>query len=91
VLDEHHAREVKPRIDPSLDESSMVVYLLRPLALGLHRPAAKDVAAAEKAAPLGGAPALAAREIRWAEAERAAELAPTRGASDADVAPTQAA
>jgi beta-carotene hydroxylase len=29
VLHEHHEREVKPRIDPSLDERSMVAYLAR--------------------------------------------------------------
>jgi fatty acid desaturase len=78
VLHEHHAREVKPRIDPSLDEPSMVVYLARTFLLGLRRPETRDVAASELAA--AGGVELASREVRWAEAERAADLAPTRAA-----------
>lgn len=80
VLHEHHAKEVQPRIDPSLDERSMVAYLLRTFAFGLHRPVEKDVAVAEQAASVEGAPALASRDVRWAEAEKAADLAPTRAA-----------
>lgn len=78
VLDEHHAREVKPRIDPSLDEPSMVLYLLRTFGLGVGRSPRRDVAAAEQAAA-GAAVELAPRAQRWAEAERAAELAPRGG------------
>ena len=43
-----HEREAKPRIDPSLDERSMIVYLARTYLLGLFRPRTKDVAAAER-------------------------------------------
>lgn len=68
VLHEAHAREVAPRVDPSLDEPSMVLYLLRTYLLHLFRPAARDVAAAEREA---GAIALASREVRRAEAEAA--------------------
>src|SRR6185503_20742672 len=38
VLAEAHEREVAPRIDPRLDERSMVWYLLRTYVLGLARP-----------------------------------------------------
>ncbi len=73
VLDAAHAREVAPRIDPSLDERSMIGYLLRTYVLHLFRPAARDVAAAERAArdDGGSAPVLAPREVRRAEAEAA--------------------
>jgi fatty acid desaturase len=68
-LADAHRREVVPRQDPSLDERSMVVYLLRTYVLRLTRPAGKDVAAAERAA----APAvLASREDRRAEAVESA-------------------
>ena len=68
---EAHEREVKPRIDPSLDERSMVWYLLRTYLLGLRRPAARDVAAAERVAPRVE---LASRELRRAEAAEAAGI-----------------
>ncbi len=63
-----HSKEVAPRIDPSLDEPSMVLYLLRSYGLRFSRPAPRDLAAAERAA----APVeLASREARRAEAEAA--------------------
>ncbi|MFT3773115.1 MAG: fatty acid desaturase [Minicystis sp.] len=68
VLHEAHAREVVPRIDPSLDEPSMVLYLLRTYLIHPLRPAARDVAEAEKNA---GTIELASREVRRAEAEAA--------------------
>ena len=80
VLAEAHDREVKPRIDPSLDEPSMVAYLARVFLLTPARPAAKDVAQAESGAVVSDTPALPARDVRWVEAERAADLAPTRAA-----------
>lgn len=67
-LDELHRREVVPRIDPSLDEPSMVLYLLRTYLFRPKRPTARDVAKAEVTAPQIE---LAAREIRRAEAEAA--------------------
>ena len=68
VLDEAHAREVVPRIDPTLDEPSMVIYLLRTYVWNVVRPPARDVAVAERRA----APAiLAPRSMRRAEAEAA--------------------
>ncbi len=68
-LAEAHDQEVKPRIDPSLDEPSMVGYLLRTYLLRWRRPAPKDVAAAERVAP---GLELAPRETRAAEAAEAA-------------------
>jgi beta-carotene hydroxylase len=68
VLDEAHAREVVPRIDPALDEPSMVLYLLRTYLWQPKRPAARDVAAAERRAQ---ALSLAPREVRRADAEAA--------------------
>ncbi|MGB1276853.1 MAG: fatty acid desaturase, partial [Nannocystaceae bacterium] len=65
-LDAAHNREVVPRIHPSLDEPSMVRYLLRTYLLNFRRPARVDVAASERAAE---AAQLAARDIRRAEAE----------------------
>ncbi|MEZ4447103.1 MAG: fatty acid desaturase [Polyangiaceae bacterium] len=50
-LADAHDQEVKPRIDPSLDEPSMVLYLLRTYLFQMFRPAPKDVAAAERVAP----------------------------------------
>ncbi len=68
VLAEAHEREVVPRIDPSLNERSMVWYLARTYLLRPRRPATRDVAKAEQTAtPL----ALAPREMRRAEAEAA--------------------
>lgn len=70
ALAEAHDREVVPRIDPSLDEPSMVGYLLRTYLIHLRRPAPRDVAEAEKKAALS-APELASRSARRAEAEAA--------------------
>ncbi len=74
ALDAAHDREVAPRIDRSLDERSMIAYLLRTYVLHFFRPARRNVAAAEARA--GGAqgsalPALPPREVRRAEAEAA--------------------
>ncbi len=61
-----HEREVVPRIDPSLDEPSMLGYLARTYLLRLSRPKARDVAAAERAmSPVS----LESREVRRAQAE----------------------
>lgn len=68
VLHTEHAREVVPRVDPSLDERSMVWYLIRTYLLRPARPAARDVAQAEQGRE--HAP-LAPREVRRAEAEAA--------------------
>jgi fatty acid desaturase len=72
VLAEEHAREVVPRIDPSLDEPSMALYLLRTYVFSFRRsdarPAAPALAAAERRAdPV----ALLPRAVRRAEAEAA--------------------
>jgi fatty acid desaturase len=70
VLDAAHTREVTPRIDPSLDEPSMIGYLLRTYFFHLFRPAAERPASSLDAAPRELAlPALAPREVRRAEAE----------------------
>jgi fatty acid desaturase len=66
VLADLHQREVAPRIDPSLDERSMVLYLLRTFFLNFRRPAQKDVAEAERASKKV---ALAPRADRRREAE----------------------
>lgn len=68
TLDEAHRREVLPRIDPTLDEPSMVVYLLRTYVLHLRRPARRDVAAAERTV---ASLELAPRAARRTEAEAA--------------------
>jgi len=68
VLHTAHDKDVAPRIDRSLDERSMIVYLLRTYVLHLLRPAKRDVAAAERAV---AAADLASREVRRAEAEAA--------------------
>jgi fatty acid desaturase len=68
TLADAHAREVAPRIDPALDEKSMVWYLLRTYLLHPLRPRERDVAAAERVAPVLE---LAPREVRRAEAEAA--------------------
>ena len=61
-----HEREVVPRIDPSLDEPSMLGYLARTYLFRFSRPKARDVARAERGAEVV---ALASRESRRAEAE----------------------
>jgi beta-carotene hydroxylase len=67
-LDEAHAREVLPRIDPSLNEPSMLMYLGRTYLWNLRRPAPRDVAAAEQSAP---ELELSPRSARRSEAEAA--------------------
>lgn len=61
-----HAREVVSRIDPALDEKSMVWYLLRTYLFNLRRPERRDVAAAERVAQAAD---LAPRSVRRAEVE----------------------
>jgi fatty acid desaturase len=68
VLDEAHRREVAPRIDPALDEPSMVKYLVWTYLLRFSRPTARDVAAAERDREVVDLPPRAARR---AEAEAA--------------------
>jgi fatty acid desaturase len=68
-LAEAHDRDVKPRIDPSLDEPSMVAYLLRTYLLQPFRPSPKDVAMAEREARPTD---LASRDTRRAEAAESA-------------------
>ncbi len=74
-LQEWHDREVVPRIDPSLNEPSMVLYLIRTFLLRFSRPARRDVATAERNPirdeALGEIPRLASREARRAEVEAA--------------------
>jgi fatty acid desaturase len=65
TLDEAHRRDVVPRMDPSLDEPSMVLYLLRRFVLGRTRRLG-DVAAREAAA---ARIALGSRAERRAAAE----------------------
>jgi fatty acid desaturase len=67
-LKEAHAREVVPRIDPGLDEPSMLRYLLRTYLFTFARPARQDVARAERRAePIELAPrALSRAELEVA-------------------------
>ena len=71
-LAEAHRREVAPRIDPSLDEPSMLGYLLRTYGFGLTRPPQRDLVAAERRAER--AAELPSRIDRRAAAEQAAAL-----------------
>jgi fatty acid desaturase len=64
-----HEKEVVPRIDPALDEPSMILYLLRAYGLRFGRPAARDVARAEERADKVP---LASRDEMRAEAESGA-------------------
>lgn len=66
VLAEQHRKECVGRVDPSLDEPSMVLYLLRTFFFHVRRPAAGELARVERAVPRI---ALAPREARRAEAE----------------------
>jgi fatty acid desaturase len=68
-LADAHERDVKPRIHPSLDERSMVAYLLRTYLFAWRRPPIVDVAACERTAP---AIALASRDEQRREAAEAA-------------------
>lgn len=65
VLHLAHERECAPRTDPRLNESSMVLYLLRTFVLNFRREDLGDLSAAERAK----ASELAPREQRRAEAE----------------------
>jgi fatty acid desaturase len=56
VLDQEHAREVVPRVDPALEEPSMVLYLLRTYLLRTRRFAGRQSLAS--APPSGQATAL---------------------------------
>ena len=79
VLAETHRREVAPRIDPSLNEPSMVRYLVRTYLFNARRPSASVDRQSAFAAPVKGlaepnpppmeAVVLAPRELRRAEAE----------------------
>jgi beta-carotene hydroxylase len=66
-LDEMHARKVKGKIDPSLDEPSMILYLWRTYFARFSPPTHKDVAQAEAQA----AQELAPRQERKLEAAEA--------------------
>jgi fatty acid desaturase len=66
-LDEMHARKVKGKIDPSLDEPSMILYLWRTYFARFSPPLHKDVAQAEAQA----AQELAPRQERKLEAAEA--------------------
>jgi fatty acid desaturase len=66
VLDAQHARECVGRIDPRLDEPSMVLYLLRTFVLRVHPP---EVVYGSPAAVGGPAPDLASRDDRKEAAE----------------------
>jgi fatty acid desaturase len=65
-LAQAHRREVVPRIDPSLDERSMVWFLARHFLLSGSRPVPGELAAAERRAP---SMPLPARAVLRAEAE----------------------
>lgn len=68
ALQEWHDKEAVPRIDPSLNEPSMVLYLLRTYFFRLSRPEKRAVALAEANVEKTD---LAAREVRRAEVEAA--------------------
>lgn len=67
-LDEAHRREVVPRMDPRLDEPSMVVYLLRTYLLRPRRPSNAGLREREPEADVE----LAPRAHRRAEADASA-------------------
>jgi hypothetical protein len=66
VLAEQHERECVGRIDPRLDEPSMVLYLLRTFVFRVSPPAA--LGAAEAPAPSSNRE-LASRDVRKEQAE----------------------
>lgn len=74
-LHEAHARECVARMDPRLDEPSMVVYLLRTYVLRLGRPSLGELGGGS------GAGELASRAQRRAEADEAA-LSESIGSGD---------
>jgi len=63
-----HVKDAVPRMDPRLDEPSMILYLIRTFFFGLKRPLDKPVGA-EALLP----PDLAPRELRVMEAEARAK------------------
>jgi fatty acid desaturase len=68
VLADVHRKECVGRVDPSLDEPSMLLYLLRTFVLRIERPAVRDLRSVEQAAR--SAPiVLAPRAERKLEAE----------------------
>jgi len=74
VLAEQHRRECAGRIDPRLDEPSMVLYLLRTFVLRVSPPAPVCSSAASSPAtsprePLPRASELASREVRKEQAD----------------------
>lgn len=71
-LAEEHRKQVTPRIDPSLDEPSMLLYLLRTYGYRFRRPKQRAVIQAEWAAPASD---LAARSLRRAAAAERAGVA----------------
>jgi fatty acid desaturase len=87
VLHEAHAREVKPRIDPALDEPSMIAYLVKTYLFTPARPRPIDVGSREQAAQVAG-PALASRDERRAEAARDAGI-PAAPAAPAATSPSE--
>jgi beta-carotene hydroxylase len=68
ALADSHAREVVPRIDASLDQRSMILYLLRTYIVG-RRPEAHDLAAAEARANKLDLDSRAARRQQAEDAE----------------------
>jgi fatty acid desaturase len=70
ALADAHTKEVVPRIDPTLDEPSVIGYLARTYLFHGKRPDARDVAEAERRAA-SEAPELAPRHVRRAAAEAA--------------------
>jgi len=62
-----HEKEVAPKIDPALDEPSMLVYLLRTYGLRFGRPARREVTRADQREVT-----LATREQMRAEVESGA-------------------
>lgn len=73
VLRPAHEREVRPRMDPALDEPSMLGYLLRTYVMTFRRPGVlRTRPAAQPIGRRGGrdaADTLATREVRRREAE----------------------
>jgi hypothetical protein len=78
---------VKPRIDPALDEPSMIAYLVKTYLFTPARPRPIDVGSREQAAQVAG-PALASRDERRAEAARDAGI-PAAPAAPAATSPSE--
>jgi fatty acid desaturase len=69
VLAEHHERECVGRIDPRLDEPSMVLYLLKTFVLRVSPPAPLLADDAPSAGLPSVGPHLASRDVRKEQAE----------------------